>query len=96
MDAGRRELHEEVGLAAGRFELLGGEVHISNCISNERAHFFLAQDLKDIGAAPEVTEQLQVRKVPLRECLDMIERGKLQDAMSIIALQRAARLFGVA
>ena len=37
----KRELKEEAGLVAETWRTLGGEVHLSNCFSSERAVFLL-------------------------------------------------------
>jgi 8-oxo-dGTP pyrophosphatase MutT (NUDIX family) len=84
--AAQRELQEEAGLVAEHWEPLGGEVHLSNCHSNERGYLFLATGLSEVGASPEGTEVFQVRCIPLEEALDMIDRGEIKDAMTIMAL----------
>ncbi len=95
VEAAQRELREEAGLVALRFEQLGGEVHTSNCFTDERAYLYIAQDFSEVATAHEVTEKLQIEKVALGECLAMIDRSEIKDAMSIIALQRAAKFIGV-
>jgi len=88
----KRELKEEAGLEAAHWEQLGGEIHLSNCISSERAFLYLARGLTECASAPEHTEVLQVRRMPFRECLTMVERGEITDGMTIIAVLRAARI----
>lgn len=87
----RRELREEAGLEASVWEPLGGPVHLSNCFSAEVAHLFIARGLRDVERAPDETEQLLLRRVPFAEALAMVDRGEIKDAMTIIALLRAAR-----
>jgi 8-oxo-dGTP pyrophosphatase MutT (NUDIX family) len=89
-----RELREEAGLVAQHVEQLGAEVHLSNCFTNERAFLFLARDFNQVSTEPDGTEQLQVRKVPFAECLRMVRSGEMKDAMTIIAMERAAVLLG--
>ncbi len=91
MEAAKRELREEAGVVAGEWEQLGDEVHLSNCFSSERAFFYLARGLTETEREPEGTEVLQVRTVPLAECLAMVDRGEIKDAMSVIALLRLDR-----
>lgn len=90
--AAQRELREEAGLIAGRWEQLGGEIHISNCISSERGFVYLARDLREVEAEPEATELLQIRKIPLEEAYAMLDRGEITDAVTIIALLRLFRM----
>jgi len=91
LEAAKRELREEIGMSAASFEPLGAEVHLSNCFTNERAYFFLARELSNVGAAPEETEKLEIRTLKLEKCLEMADSGEIKDAMTIIALQRAAK-----
>jgi ADP-ribose pyrophosphatase len=90
-----RELREETGLIASSWEQLGGEIHVSNCHSSERGFLFTARGLTQAGAAPDETELLQLKKVPFREALTMVEKGTITDSLSIIAILRTARLLGV-
>jgi 8-oxo-dGTP pyrophosphatase MutT (NUDIX family) len=89
--AAQRELREEAGLIAEHWEQLGGEIHVSNCISSERGYVYLARGLREVAAAPEGTELLQVRKVPLEAAFGMLDRGEISDAVTIIALLRLFR-----
>ncbi len=91
LEAARRELREEAGLEAARWSDLGGELHLSNCISSERGVLFLAEDLREVPAAPEGTEVLEVRRAPLPEVMDLLDRGELTDAVTVIALLRLER-----
>ncbi|MCF6287421.1 MAG: NUDIX hydrolase, partial [Candidatus Hydrogenedentes bacterium] len=60
LEACKRELQEEAGLVAERWEPLGHEIHLSNCHSSERGFLFVAHGLSHVGATPEGTEELQV------------------------------------
>jgi 8-oxo-dGTP pyrophosphatase MutT (NUDIX family) len=90
----KRELREETGLEAEVWEQLGGEIHLSNCFSAERGFLYLARGLRQGAAEPDHTEQLQVKKVPFKECLAMVDRGEVKDSLTVIAVLRMARLLG--
>lgn len=92
LEACKRELREEAGLIAAHWAPLGGEIHLTNCHSSERAYLYVATGLRHVGAAPEGTEELEVRKVPFAEALAMVDRGEIQDAVSIMAILRLDRL----
>ena len=92
--AARRELAEEAGLVARSWRRLGGDIQLSNCISSEMGYLYLAEELELTLVNPDPTEILQLKKLPLAECLKLIEDGVIQDALSIIALLRVARLLG--
>jgi 8-oxo-dGTP pyrophosphatase MutT (NUDIX family) len=85
VDAARRELLEETGLRAGRIEPLI-ELHTSNSVTDERALIFVATDLTAGESAPDATEELAVRRVPVDDAIDQARRGLITDAMSVAAL----------
>lgn len=94
-EAAVRELREETGLRAHAWEPLGGEVHLSNCFTAERAHLFLATGLT-IGATQfDPTEAIVCKKVTLNEALTMAMRGEIVDGLTLIGIHRVARHVGV-
>jgi 8-oxo-dGTP pyrophosphatase MutT (NUDIX family) len=92
--AAQRELAEEAGVVAEAWEQLGGEIHLSNCFSNERGFLYLARGLSPCELNPDDTEELQIRRVPFEECLRMVDSGEITDSLTVIALLRLARLRG--
>jgi 8-oxo-dGTP pyrophosphatase MutT (NUDIX family) len=83
--AAQRELEEETGLRAERWEKLC-EAHLSNSVSDELAVLFLAFGLTQGEHNPEGTEQLSVRRVAFDEALRMALAGEITDAMSLLAI----------
>lgn len=92
LEGAKRELREEAGLVAAGWEPLGGKVYLSNCITSEEAHFFVARGLSQVSAEPDPSEVLKIKKLKFDECLRMIDSGEITDAMSIIGILRAERL----
>ncbi len=86
LDAAKRELREEAGLVAEQWETLGGEIHVSNCHSSERGYLFVARGLSHVGACPDPTEELRIKKVPFDEAVAMVMRGEIKDAIAIIGI----------
>lgn len=84
----RRELREETGLVAEHYELLLGELQLSNSTSDERAFLYVARGLRQLDAAPEETEALVVWRLPLAEAVAMACDGRIRDAMSVAGLLR--------
>ncbi len=83
--AAKRELKEETGLTAEKWtEIL--HLHTSNSITDEEGFVFVAEELS-IGA-PEFdeTENLEIRKLPLSDALEMVNRGEITDAISVAAI----------
>ena len=89
LDGARRELREETGIAAADWIELSRS-HLSNSVSDEEAVLFLATGLTHGVATPDGTESLVVRWIPFDEALAMTMDGRITDAMTIIAVQRAA------
>lgn len=89
--AARRELKEELGLKAGKLEKLVSS-HLSNSVSTEEAHIFLATELTQHEAEPEATEQLERRIVSFATALEMVRTGEITDSMSQLAILHYAAL----
>jgi ADP-ribose pyrophosphatase len=91
--AAQRELAEEAGHEAGRLVGLG-DFHTSKSILREVAHLYVAEDLRPASRPPDPTEFIERRAFPFHEVVAMVERGEIKDAMTIIAVLRAARQRG--
>lgn len=87
----KRELLEETGLRAGRWQVLGTS-YLSNSVSDENSVFYLATELTQHEAEPEETEQLLVKKIALKEAFEMVEEGVITDALTVLALQKVQLL----
>ncbi len=83
----RRELAEEVGRAAGRWDPLIS-FYPSPGVLSEELHVFLAQDLRPESAARE-EEDLRVESLPLEEAYRRIDVGEIRDAKTIIGITMA-------
>ena len=80
-----RELEEELGLVAGRLDLLS-KFFVSPGFCEEKMWVYLATDLSDSKQNLDEDEIIQVVKIPLEEALEMISDGEIEDAKTIIAL----------
>lgn len=89
-ECARRELLEETGIRAAIIEPLLMGVELSNSVSNEVCDLFVARGLTFGEAAPEETEKLKVKRVPLSEAIAMAMDGRIQDSPSVLALLRLA------
>lgn len=92
LECAKRELREETGLIARRWDLISQDVQLSNCVSDERAYSYIARELSQGAAEPEETEVLQLRKVPLQEAFQMAVDGTIRDALSVISLLKLQAL----
>ena len=83
--AAKRELHEETGIVAQRWEHLL-TMQLSNSVSDEIAHIFTAQELTFEKSHPEDTEDLAIKKVSFQEALEMALNGQIVDSMSVAGI----------
>ena len=89
LEAAKRELREETGLTATHWRELM-RLHLSNSITDELGIVFVATGLTEGASAPEETEDLDVRTLPLSNAIDLAMDGEITDAMSAAALLRIA------
>ena len=87
--AAKRELKEETGLEASCWQCLG-RAFLSNSVSDEEAIWYLATGLTKGEASPEGTEEIVCKRVPFAEALEMVAKGEINDALSVLAINSYA------
>jgi ADP-ribose pyrophosphatase len=85
LETARRELAEETGFRAGRFEELLS-YYSSPGILSERMWIFVARDLTAGDPAREANEEIENLIVSWDEALAMIDRGEIRDGKTIAAI----------
>ncbi len=90
LETAQRELREETGLLAGYWEKIL-ECDVSNSVSDETAVLYLARDLIQGPPAPEDTEDLRLRKVPVEAAIGMVMQGEIRDSLSVMGLLAVAK-----
>lgn len=80
-----REIREETGMQAGKLQKVG-EFFLAPGYSSEFMEVYLATDLKHNPLEADEDEFLTVEKYPLRQAIEMAERGEMPDAKSLAAL----------
>jgi ADP-ribose pyrophosphatase len=88
-DCARRELREETGCTAERVELLM-TLFTTPGFTDEKIHIFLATGLTAGDSAREADEFMEMVPMPLSRALEMVERGEIQDAKTVVGLLYAA------
>ena len=88
-EAAARELEEELGLVAGKMELLS-EFFVSPGYCEEKMWLYLATNLTETAQNLEEDEAVEVVRLPLSRALEMISDGEIEDAKTIIGLMLAA------
>jgi 8-oxo-dGTP pyrophosphatase MutT (NUDIX family) len=89
LQTAQRELAEEAGMTAGRWQSLG-EYLSSPGVFTEVVHLFLATGLRPTAQRPEEHEVFEVHWKPLATALAMAQSGELRDGKSAVAVFRAA------
>lgn len=93
-DCAIRELQEETGRRAERFEPLGG-IFVAPGYTTEFIHLFLATGLVESRLPADDDEFIEVERVSLGRALDLIDQGEIIDGKSIVSLLKVARLRGL-
>lgn len=85
VECARRELAEETGYEAARFDKLA-EILPAPGYTDEHIHIFLASGLTPVEQSLEDDEVLQTLPAPFDTVLEMITKGEIQDAKTITGL----------
>jgi ADP-ribose pyrophosphatase len=89
LDCARRELAEESGVSAERWEKLGA-FFSSPGVLTEVIHVYLARELSPVEAHPEPHEVIEVQWIALHEAMAMATDGRIADAKTLVGLFWAA------
>ncbi|MCK5279100.1 MAG: NUDIX hydrolase [Cyclobacteriaceae bacterium] len=94
LDGAKRELKEETGLMAKKWTNLL-KIHTSNSVTDEYGYLFLAEDLSQGEMDWDETEELQIKKLPLKKAMNMVMDNRITDSLSIAGILKAAKVFGL-
>jgi ADP-ribose pyrophosphatase len=83
--AAKRELIEETGFRARRWKMLL-RYFASPGFLGEWMQIYLARDLREGTARPELDEQIEIVRMPLSQAMRMIADGKIHDGKTLIGL----------
>lgn len=78
----QRELAEEAGIVAKEYHLIQ-EMHLSNSVSDEYGLVYIAKGLSFQSAAPEIEEELVIKKIPFQQLFDMVMNGEMTDSLTV-------------
>ena len=81
----RRELQEEVGVVAGKVQRLT-TVWTTPGFTDEAIHLFMAHDLTPTAHSREADEFIDVVPKALSEVLEMVGRGEVCDAKTVVGI----------
>lgn len=81
----RREIVEETGHKARRWKKIA-EFYTAPGFCTELMHVYVARGLSPAFANGDADEIIRVERVPLARALELVRRGKVRDAKSIVGL----------
>ncbi len=87
----KRELKEETGYHAETLQKVMC-IHSTPGFSDEILHMYVATGLMEDTACPDEDEFISFGKYRVSECIQMIEKGKITDAKTIIGIFLADRI----
>jgi 8-oxo-dGDP phosphatase len=87
----QRESREEAGVVAAHWHALGETYEIPSIVQ-EPVSLYLGTDLTPAPLAPEPVERIDVVRMPFADALDACADGRIDDAVTAIALLRARRI----
>lgn len=88
-----RELEEEIGVRAAKIEKLT-EFYVSPGFLSEKMFVYLATELTEVGQKLEEDELLTIEKLSFTEAFEMIRKGEIEDAKTIVGLILAGNKLG--
>ena len=89
LESAKRELLEEAGIMAEKWELLT-KLHTSNSVADELGLIYIARKLSFTQSIPEETEQLQLKKLPVTDLIQLAMNNKITDSLSLIGIFKLA------
>ncbi len=90
LQCARRELEEETGFSAERWEK-SGSFYTSPGFCTEEMHLYLATELRQARRDGDDDESIELVRVPLTKVPELIASGEVCDAKSIAGLLMALR-----
>ena len=88
LNCAKRELIEETGFCAQELIKLG-KIHMIPAYSDEEIHVFIAKGLTPAKQNLDPDEIIEVVTYPLKNAVQMIDEGKITDALTILSIQMA-------
>jgi ADP-ribose pyrophosphatase len=93
LSCAQRELQEEVGLAAARWDDLGRLDPFTTVVESPN-YMFTARELSVVTPTPDPGEHLERVEVSFSEAIDLVMSGQITHGASCVTILKAARLCG--
>jgi ADP-ribose pyrophosphatase len=88
-----RELEEEIGVRAAKVEKMA-EFYVSPGFLTEKMYLYLATGLTETKQALEVDEILSIERHSIADALDLVYKGDIEDAKTIIGIMLTIKAIG--
>ncbi len=85
LQCAKREVREEIGMAAGEIRTLGG-FYLAAGYSDEYMTVFLATKLFESPLPPDEDEFINIQKMPAAKAFQKAQAGEFQDGKTLAAL----------
>jgi 8-oxo-dGTP pyrophosphatase MutT (NUDIX family) len=85
LEAAKRELKEETGITAERWQLIL-RMYTCNSITDEEVFVYFASQLSHGSTELDETELITIKKISFQHALEMLNDGFITDAVSIAGL----------
>jgi ADP-ribose pyrophosphatase len=87
IDCAKRELHEELGIVATRWEPLGRLYEIPSIVASP-VEIFLASGIEHVDAGGDPAEPVELVRIPEEVAITAAASGQINDAITVAALLR--------
>jgi ADP-ribose pyrophosphatase len=89
--AAARELKEEAGIEANKWQELG-VIDIGSSVLSSKAHLFLVKELQFGEQDLDEGEDIEIVKIPLKEAVAKVASGEITTSSSVIGILKIDRL----
>jgi len=86
----RRELREETGFEAMRWEEFGA-VDVCNGVTTDVQHLFVANNLSFVGEDQDPVEEIVTGWRPFEQAIEMVMSGEITEVCSVAAILKYSR-----
>ncbi|MBR3714452.1 MAG: NUDIX hydrolase [Clostridia bacterium] len=93
-EAWKRELKEETGCTARKYEYLG-ITYPTPGYCGEKLYLYLAKELTKSSQDLDDDEFLNVEEIEIEKALEMVMSGEIKDSKTQIAVLKVARILGI-
>uniref|UniRef100_A0A7V3JAT6 NUDIX hydrolase n=1 Tax=candidate division CPR3 bacterium TaxID=2268181 RepID=A0A7V3JAT6_UNCC3 len=84
-EAAKRELMEEIKMKPEKLIKIGA-FYLTPGYSTERIHIYIGENLKNASLPEDLGENIKIQRMPLKKLMDLMNKGEIEDAKTLLAL----------